>query len=51
MSGKCIHDWSVKEFYATQGLVCALYHCVICGKEVEQYIGETWKPDQKGEFD
>ena len=51
MNEKCVHEWSVKEFYANRGIVYALYHCVICGKEAEQCIGETWKPNQNGEFD
>jgi len=48
----CKHEFDgKKDIITNNGIVFVIYECVKCGKEFDQCIGETYPPNEKGDFD
>ena len=46
----CRHKWGSADFIMNQGIVFSVYKCQKCDLRREKMLGETWKPDEFGNF-
>lgn len=48
----CKHEFDGRDrIVSNNGLIFVIYKCTKCDEEFDQCIGETWKPNENGEFE